>query len=129
MIVVDASAVVTALTSSGPQAATAHRVLLTQQLHAPQLLKAESVASVRNLALRGVVPSDAARRVVDRIGRLPVVTSAIEPLLERVWELRATVTVYDAWYVALAERLRAPLVTADQRLAEAPGPECEFVVI
>ncbi len=33
-------------------------------------------------------------------------------------------TVYDAWYVALAERLETELVTADKRLAHARGPRC-----
>ena len=44
--------------------------------------------------------------------------------MERCWELRANVTVYDAVYVALAELLHAPLVTADRKLANAPGIRC-----
>lgn len=40
------------------------------------------------------------------------------------YELRANVTAYDATYVALAEVLGCELVTADQRLANAPGPRC-----
>ena len=43
---------------------------------------------------------------------------------ERVWELRGNLTVYDAWYVALAESLRTDLVTADQELRHAAGPRC-----
>lgn len=46
---------------------------------------------------------------------------------ERVWELRHNVTSYDAWYVALAERLGCPLVTLDLRLSRASGPRCEFL--
>ena len=42
-------------------------------------------------------------------------------LLPRVWELRATLTAYDAVYVALAEVLDAPLLTCDGRIASAPG--------
>jgi predicted nucleic acid-binding protein len=45
----------------------------------------------------------------------------------RAWELRGSVTYYDASYVALAELLDAPLVTLDPRLARAPGPRCEFL--
>ena len=33
-------------------------------------------------------------------------------------------TVYDAWYVALAETLQAPLVSADERLRRSDGPRC-----
>ena len=42
-------------------------------------------------------------------------------LLPRIWDLRENLTAYDASYVALAETLDAPLVTADARLARAPG--------
>jgi predicted nucleic acid-binding protein len=35
---------------------------------------------------------------------------------------------YDAWYVALAERLDAPLVTLDRRLARTAGVRCEFIL-
>ena len=48
----------------------------------------------------------------------------LEPFLSRVWELRENVTVYDAWYVALAESLTVPLVTADSRLLRAAGLRC-----
>ncbi|WP_123788461.1 type II toxin-antitoxin system VapC family toxin [Phytoactinopolyspora halophila] len=46
----------------------------------------------------------------------------------RCWELRDTLTVYDAAYVALAELLQATVLTADQRMAEAPGPRCGIEV-
>jgi predicted nucleic acid-binding protein len=45
-------------------------------------------------------------------------------LLERAWELRATIRGWDAMYVALAEVLDAPLITLDGRLAKATGPHC-----
>jgi predicted nucleic acid-binding protein len=48
----------------------------------------------------------------------------VEAFSDRVWELRANLTVYDAWYVALAEWLATDLVTADGRLAQASGPRC-----
>ena len=50
-------------------------------------------------------------------------------MLQRTYELRATVTVYDAVYVALAESLGCPLLTADTGLARAPGPRCEIRVL
>jgi len=51
------------------------------------------------------------------------------PLLRQCWELRNGLTVYDAAYVALAEALGAPLVTADARLARAPGVRCRVEVL
>ncbi|HEY9556908.1 MAG TPA: type II toxin-antitoxin system VapC family toxin [Acidimicrobiales bacterium] len=50
-------------------------------------------------------------------------------LLGRVWDLRHNLTAYDATYVAVAEALDAPLVTADGRLAGAAGPTCTVVVV
>ena len=40
-------------------------------------------------------------------------------LLPRAWELRSNMTIYDGVYVALAELLAAPFLTADGRLARA----------
>ncbi len=48
-------------------------------------------------------------------------------LAGRIWELRNNITIYDAWYVALAEALDARLATLDVRLARAPGVRCPFV--
>ncbi len=51
------------------------------------------------------------------------------PLLPRVYALRNNITPYDAVYVALAEALNCPLVTADARLANAPGIRCEVQLV
>ena len=51
------------------------------------------------------------------------------PLLLRSYELRANVTVYDACYIALAEGLDCPLVTADGRLSRSPGVRCEVELL
>lgn len=52
---------------------------------------------------------------------------SFEPFAERIWELRHAVTSYDAWYVALAEALRLPLATLDQRLSRAKAVACKFL--
>jgi predicted nucleic acid-binding protein len=51
---------------------------------------------------------------------------AHRPLIARCWELRDNLTIYDAVYVALAELMGAALLTADERLARAPGPCCSI---
>ena len=50
------------------------------------------------------------------------------PFGPRVWELRSTLTAYDAWYVAVAEAVESPLATLDLRMSRAPGPRCAFRV-
>jgi predicted nucleic acid-binding protein len=64
----------------------------------------------------------------DLIG-LPIAVYPTGPLLRRVWELRDNVTPYDACYVALAEALDCPLLTADVRLSNAPGARCSIEVM
>lgn len=49
-----------------------------------------------------------------------------DTVAERVWELRHNLTSYDAWYVAVAELLDAPLATVDNRLVRSPGSTCTF---
>jgi predicted nucleic acid-binding protein len=50
-------------------------------------------------------------------------------LLGRVWQLRENLSAYDATYVAVAEAFEVPLMTADGRLARAPGPRCAITVV
>ena len=90
------------------------------ELWAPDLLYPESASAIRKLLrLRAIGPAEADRAVSDLL-RLPITGAATKNLLSRVWALRDALTPYDACYVALADMLGAPLVTADQRLAASP---------
>lgn len=125
MIVVDASAALSALLNSGE----ARRALGRQQLHVPHLVDSEVASGLRRRTHAGQVePQQAwtALRVWQRLGvtRYPMVA-----LLPRVWELRDNVSAYEASYVALAEFLGCDLITADARLARAPGVRCTSTVV
>ena len=76
--------------------------------------------------LSGDLSSDAASLAHEDLVQLRVDLFPYEPHARRVWQLRDNLTAYDAWYVALAEALSAPLVTLDQRIARAHGPRCDF---
>ena len=52
-----------------------------------------------------------------------------EGLVDRAWTMRASLTAYDAMYVALAEALEATVVTCDGRLARAHGHRAEVEVV
>ena len=130
MTILDASVVVDAFVIDGdPGEAARERLERQPTLVAPAILPAEVLSALRSLALRGEIAEMRARRAIERLRQLPVVAIPVEPLMGRVWELRSTISVHDAWYVALAERLDTTLVTTDRRLAEAIGPRCAIELI
>lgn len=69
------------------------------------------------------------RLALGDLAAVPVRRAPHLPLLSRCWELRESITIYDAAYVALAEALGVVLLTADTRLSRAPGPRCTIEVI
>ena len=127
-LVADASVVVAALVDSGPVGAWAERMLEGDDVAAPHLMPAEVANLLRRAALAGKVSADTAALAHADLVALPVELFPYAPCAGRVWELRATVTAYDAWYVALAETLEAKLATLDVRLSRATGPRCRFAV-
>jgi predicted nucleic acid-binding protein len=124
VVVVAASTVVAALLDGGPDGRWAEEVLATGQLAAPQLLPAEVANVVRRAAMTGKISQDAASLAHADLQALRVELFPYWPFADRIWELRANVTSYDAWYVALAEYLDCPLATLDRRLARAPNVNC-----
>jgi predicted nucleic acid-binding protein len=123
-VVVDASTVVAALLDGGPDGRWAEQMLASGPLTAPHLLPVEVASIVRRAAVTGKITSDAASIAYADLQSLRVELFPYWPFAERIWELRANVTCYDAWYVALAESLDCPLATLDGRLARAPGLKC-----
>lgn len=124
--VVDASAVVAALTDNEQVGDWARTELERGGLAAPHLMPVETANLLRHGVLRGRLPPDSASLAHDDLLRLSVSLFPYEPLARRIWELRDNLTAYDAWYVALAEALDIPLVTLDRRMAGAAGAKCEF---
>jgi predicted nucleic acid-binding protein len=122
VIVLDASAILELLLRT-PAAAAIERRLLSgrETLHAPHLIDVEVAHVLRRYALAGEVSAERGREALDDLEDLSLCRYPHDVLLPRVWELRASLTAYDAVYVALAEALDAPLVTRDRRLAGAAG--------
>ena len=88
---------------------------------APDLLNVEVLSVVRRLEQNGIISAARAVQAITDLGRAPVRRVPTRSLLTAMWVLRANVSAYDACYVALAQALSCPLVTADARLARAPG--------
>jgi predicted nucleic acid-binding protein len=125
--VVDASVVVAALIDDGPVGRWAEELVVTTPLAAPHLMPVEAANILRRAALAGDVSDDIASLAHADLGALAVELFPYDVLADRIWELRGAVTAYDGWYVALAESLKAPLATLDDRLTRAPGPRCSFI--
>lgn len=77
----------------------------------------------------GSLTEQQANAAIDDLLAFPITVYPTAPLLRRVWELRPNVTANDACYVALAEAAGFPLLTADRRLANAPGLRCGLEVL
>ncbi|MGH9067414.1 MAG: type II toxin-antitoxin system VapC family toxin [Acidimicrobiales bacterium] len=125
MIVVDASAALSALLNAGP----ARRALADQQLHAPHLIDSEVANALRRRVSARLLDADTAWTVLDRWRRLGMTRYPVFSLLDRVWELRESLSAHDASYVALAEQLDCAVLTADARLSRTPGIRCPITVL
>jgi predicted nucleic acid-binding protein len=125
VIVLDASAAVLALLNDGD----ARRSLATEDVAVPHLADSEVAHALRAQVLRGRADPNDASAALGRWGRLGVRRFAAVGLLSRIWELHDNLTAHDATYVALAEALACDLLTADARLAQAPGPTCPITVV
>jgi predicted nucleic acid-binding protein len=129
VIVVDASVLATALADDGADGDQARRRLRAQRLAAPELVDLEVESVLRRLCLAGRLPLRRAELAMSDLVALPLRRVSHRGLLARCWELRDNLTVYDASYVTVAEQLNAILVTADTRLAGAPGLRCKIDLV
>jgi len=127
LIVVDASVLANALTDDGP-IGHASRTDLARDAHwaAPEHLIVETFSAVRGQHLGNKISPARAQDALDALATFTVELLSTKQLLPRMWQLRANLTGYDAAYVAAAEALGCPLLTADARLARASGARCEI---
>ena len=129
MLVVDASVLATALIDDGRDGERARARLRGEALTAPAVIDLEVLSAFRQLLARGVVDLRRVVLAVDDLEALPLRRAPHLPLLRLCWSYRENLTPYDAAYVALAEVLDAALLTADARLANAPGISCTVEVL
>ena len=126
--VIDASVLVAALVDSGNTGSWAEEVISDGPLAVPELALVEATNILRRMEQSNRISQLEATASHRDLLRLDMEVYPFAPVADRVWELRANLTSYDAWYVALAEVLRFPLVTLDRRLSRASGPRCDVIV-
>ncbi|HKX67809.1 MAG TPA: type II toxin-antitoxin system VapC family toxin [Intrasporangium sp.] len=129
MLVIDASVLAVALLDDGQDGDTTRQRLRGESLAAPALIDLEVLSVWRGLSRGGQLDTRRVALALEDLQSLPMQRVDHAPLLERCWQLRENLTVYDAAYVALAEVLQATLVTGDRRLARASGPRCAIEVV
>ncbi len=130
MVVVDASAILELLKGSIPGRRLLDRLGAPDyDLGAPHLIDAEVLQTLRRWTLTAGLPAETARRWLDAYQGLAIHRYPHGDLVDRAWELRANLNAYDALYLALAEGLGRPLVTADARLSRATGHRARIQVL
>jgi predicted nucleic acid-binding protein len=128
MLIVDASCLYEVVADT-PAAEAIRQRLRTENEHgAPQIVDVEVMGVVRRHLSTGVLEPLAAEQAIEDLRMWPGERFGHRPLLERMWDLRSSIRPADAAYVALAEAFEATLITADARLARAPGPRCSIEV-
>lgn len=124
----DSSALVALLTDAGLVGEWAAETTRSTSAAAPALAMFEAANILRRHQLAGLLDADQSSDAHEALLALPLQLWPYPVPAARSWELRSALTSYDASYVALAERLGAPVITLDARLSRASGPRCPILV-
>lgn len=124
-VIIDASAMVDLLVGSPMAVAVEHR-LRGHELHVPAHFDAEVLSALGRLQRAGELTVRQVATRIQRVSAAPLQRHLLAPLLNGAWKLRHNLRLVDALYVELANRLEAPVVTTDARLAAA-SPVAELL--
>ena len=124
--VIDASALVEVvlLTDLGEIVA---RTIRDCELIAPELIYPEVLSTIRRGVLARTVPEPTATEAVRRLINTPIARQSHAELVSEAWQYRNNVSAYDAFYLAVARKNGAPLLTVDARLSRAPVSDVAII--
>lgn len=130
MIVLDASAVVEAITDLGDRGDQVREAMLgdsdwAMPAHGPT----EVASALRGLRLARLANDDEFRGQLALLQRMELVLFPVSPLLSRIGDLAMNATAYDAAYLVLGEVLGARVLTVDRKLATVPGTHADVHVV
>jgi predicted nucleic acid-binding protein len=125
IVVVDNSALIE-IVAGAPKDPQLLRRLATTTGCAPEVIDAEALNTLRRMMLRGDLTDEQATVALHRVADAPIRRISLRPLLTTAWRMRHAIAGSDALYVALAERLDAPLITCDARLAGSNGHKAKI---
>ena len=129
MTVIDCSAMIELLAAKTHTAdVIARRVASAQTLYAPYLLDGEVLSALLGLTRGQKISEREADAALSSYRAFPVERQDVLPLWPRLKSVHANLSAYDAQYVALAEALHVPLITADARIKRSGVARCEIDV-
>ena len=129
MIVLDASVGAALVLNSQPLASRAFAHVRDKILVVPLIFEIEVMSAIRRVERAGRIDRARAELAFDAVKGMDVVRWPHTDTRDRVFALRHNLTICDASYVALAEALDVPLLTADAKLAGAPHPHAQIELI
>lgn len=95
-VVVDSSVIVAVLIDTGPDDVWAEEVITDQVLYAPELVRVEVMSVLRRLERAEQITTGEASGAREDLTQIEIEQFQFEPFPDRIWELRPTVTGYDA---------------------------------
>ncbi|OIV35316.1 hypothetical protein BIV57_22225 [Mangrovactinospora gilvigrisea] len=129
MYVIDASALGEVFVGSDDRAERLRWRVARTRLAAPHLIDIEMLSLLRGQAKGKKITAEAAEGAVALLPQFPLTRYDHVGLASRIWELRHNAGSYDATYLALAEHLSVPLLTADKKMTGVSGATCRIELV
>ena len=100
-----------------------------EDIHAPHLIDVELAHALRRLNAAKAITDTRAQEALNDFADLGVQRHAHDLFMPRIWQLRRSLTAYDAAYIALAEALDVPLLTLDAKLGRSHGHQATVEIM